>query len=348
MSNVRDKALAIVDFIKKLDTKIEKEEYIYEKIGEIQEKEDMELLMVLSELLIVDEDSSSTKFSAERRMRLLYQLVENTVAKLNSIDDEEEKESLYYKLYDYMWYFKWILPDIPNSMSVSKEMIDSANDMMHYYYTNLNISLAMYYKTIMLQNINMGQIEQAKENYKLWQESSDDVMSDCEACEITEQVNYYCFVGEYEEALKIAKPILDGKLTCAEVPHITYSHVLKSLIALERYEEAKELLPKAVSYIEQDLDLVVYITDFIEVAVIVGDIDYAKELAEKYRAMIFDTVEDMPILKYMIATSPLSEESYESALEGATLIDKRNENNYYTEYLAKYMGREPRKKISFK
>ncbi|MBF0713953.1 hypothetical protein HZY83_04560 [Gemella sp. GH3] len=349
MSEYVDKASGIVDFIKGLNTKIEKEEYIYNIVREIQEKEDIELLLTLSEMLIIDDDYSSTKYAADLRMRLLYQLIDNTANKIDSTEDEEEKDDLYYNLYNYMWYFKWIIPEIPNSLAVSKEMIDSANDMMYFYYTNLNISLAMYYKSMMLQNIIMGQIEKAKENYKLWQESDSDAMNDCEACEVTEQVNYACFVGEYEEALFLAEPILAGKLSCAEVPHITYAPVLKSLVALGEYEKAKKLFPEAVEHVERDLDLVyAMIPDFIEVAVKLNDIEYAKQLAEKYKEEIFDTTEHMPQLRYFIATSPFDEESYECALELATLIDERNENNYYKEYLAKYTRKEPRKKITFK
>lgn len=355
MTSIEKKAKGILNFINELELPFEKENYIYEQLGAMQENGETDLLIAMAEGLMENEEGTSLKFSSSLRMRLLYQLVTLTTDKIIAIEeletrteeDELDRSYLYNKLYNYMWYFKWIVPALGDSLNTTKDMIDSANEMMEYYYNNLEISLAMYYKSLMLQNIEMGDVELAKENFKLWQEiENDDFMSDCEACEVTEKVNYYSFIGEYEKALEEAEPILSGKLSCAEVPHITYAPVLKSMVSLKRFDEVKKLLPTAVKLIDGSLDLVSHIIPLIEVSYKVGDVDYAKELAEKYEEKILNQTDEINALKFFIATSVLDDENYEKALTAVKLFDERNENSYYADYLAKYKG-EDKKIIKF-
>lgn len=364
VSNAKNRINAILKFVDELETSFEKENYIYEQIEKIREENDYELFLELAEKVIEDDDGvSNGKYSAKLQMSLLYQstlLIEEKIRALQeqlSLEEEKEEDELegminlyYHQLFTFLWYYKWILPKLPRGLSVSKDMIDSANEIMHYYYDLLNIDLAMYHKTVMLQNIKMGNIEEAKENYKMWHEllEENSFMNDCEACEVTEKVNYYNFIGEHKKAIETAQPILNGKLTCAEVPHITYAPVLKSLLILNEKEEVEQLLPKAIKLIENSSHIVSEITSFIEIAYRLGNVDFAKELAEKYEAKILDNTDELNALKYFIATSPFVEENYERALTGSALFDKRNANSYYTDYLSEYTGREKREKKFFK
>ena len=116
---------------------------------------------------------------------------------------------------------------------------------------------------------------------------------------------------------------------------------------LGKVEDVKKYLPRATSLIRRDKNLVWVIPSLIESAVKIGDLDYAKKLAEEFESRIYERTEELTLLKYFIATSAFIEEHYDRALTGAAYFDERNENSYYQDYLARYLGVEKRTKKFF-
>lgn len=343
----------IQELIKKIDsieTDQERENFVTTNLTRFIEEGQEDLLLKFCKNIIIKEDNKSRHYPALLRMKCLYQLVnvtrENIIKLTDEKGKEDEVEELYIDLYEYMWYFKWILPKIPNHSNISIEGIDSANELMQFYYSKLGLNMAMYYKTIMLQNIIMGDTKNADKNYQMWQElvnkedAGYDYITDCPACEATEKVNYYNFIGSHEKAIQEAEKILNGELICGEVPHITYGVVLKSYLALGMKAEAEKLLPIAVELIEENIDLVENITTLIEVAIELGKEDYAKELAVKYEDLILDKSEDFLAMKYYIATSVLWESHYKKALNFTQIFDERNGNAYHKNYLNDYFDKK--------
>lgn len=350
LSNLEEQVKLIIDEAFEYEYVNETEEFLIDKIGNLNEELNYDLAFSIIDT-ILDQEYNMKFWPSIRLRALLYgiHIVKQSLANVEK-DNEDKIEELYSKIWDFMWNYKWILSELPKSSYIDKDTIEEANSFMKEDYSILKFDLAMYYKTLMLQNILMGNLEQAEENYKKWQNNyyEDGDMNDCEACEETEKINYFTFTGDYEQALALAEPILSGDLTCGEVPHIIYGSILKSMVALGQIEEAKKLLPKAEKTIAAKENLIEYMTSLIEVAVKVDDIEYAKKLAEKYEEKILKCVEDLVALKYYIATSYFNEEHYERALLGASTFDDRNGNDYYTTYLANYLGREKRTKKMFR
>lgn len=340
---------SIITESEKFQERFEKENYILsEMIAQINDNNYDSFIEIGR--YVIDNDIPNRKFSPELRMKVLYNLIERTIDRIQDVADNDEDEMNYYfgEFYDLLWYFKWVLPDLPEMVNLEKEMIFSANDIMKHHYSTMNFSLAMYHKTLMLQNIVMGDVELAKENFSLWQQLEDDGMSDCPACELAEEINYFAFIGDYEKVVEISQPILSGKMTCAEVPHIVYGSILKSMVKLGKLEDAKKYLPKAVEVLKDDKQFIKHIPDLIEVAVKLNDIDYARELAEANEEYILTSTEDLIALKYFIATAAFKEDSYDRALTGAKLFDERNGNSYYTDYIAEYLNIEKRERKFFR
>ena len=208
---------------------------------------------------------------------------------------------------------------------------------MLFYYERLKLSLASYYKALMNQNIDMGDAREAKANYELWKKLAKDDMADCEACEASGEIAYLNFAGEYEAALELAAPILSGELTCAEVPHTTYTPILFSMIKTGKIEEAKALLPKAAATIESNPRVINEIAPLIEIAVRLGERETALNLARKHSAAILDGNDDLNDLRFFIAVSAFGDENdYKIALEIAGKFDARNGNTYYSDYLNEF------------
>ncbi|RKV93213.1 MAG: hypothetical protein D8H92_11565, partial [Campylobacter sp.] len=238
---------------------------------------------------------------------------------------------------DCLWKFKWIVSGVAKSSMIEKELIDKVNEAMAFYYERLELSLAAYYKALMNQNIDMGDAREAKANYELWKKLAKDDMSDCEACEASDEIAYLNFAGEHAAALELAAPILSGELTCSEVPHITYAPILFSMIKTGKIEEAKTLLPKAVATIESNPRVINQIAPLIEIAVRLDERETALSLARKHSHAILDSNDDLNDLRFFIAVSAFGDEGdYKTALELAGKFDARNQNFYYADYLNKF------------
>ncbi|MEW4353654.1 hypothetical protein AB1I63_01965 [Streptococcus pneumoniae] len=340
MDSVEEYLADLQDHLEGLETAQEREAYMIACIKEIDEVRNFPLLAEISEYIVAGE-SVAEHFSPSLKMSALHWLIHQIGRAIEQTEDHEgeKRMRLYYHMYDYMWYLKWVLPTLPTSLPLTRDVIEQANQLMLEQYQELDFSLAMYDKTLMLEAMAMGDKVDAAKHYRAWQEGAfeRDAMSDCEACEVAEQVNYLSFAGKHEKALQKAEPILQGQLECAEVPHTIYGSVLKSLYALGRLDAVEDLLPTAIQSIEEEANLLSNLTDIIEIALRMGDELLAQELMVAHEGEILALARDLTTMKYFIATSPLGEEYLERAREWAAYFDERNQNRYYSEYLASYL-----------
>ena len=307
----------------------DKEEYLFDAIKGAIEAENFDFAAQICDFVLNDDFE---KFGAVLRTRALLWLT-NYIA-------QNLKENEYPNFNDFtdcLWKFKWIVSGIAKNSVIEKELIDEANEAMLFYYERLELSLAAYYKALMNQNIDMGDTREAKANYELWKKLAKDDMSDCEACEASDEIAYLNFAGEHAAALGLAEPILSGELTCSEVPHITYAPILFSMIALGRTWEAKILLPKAAATIESNLRVINQIAPLIEIAVRLDEREMALNLARKHSRAILEGNDDLNDLRFFIAVSAFGDGGdYKTALELAGRFDARNQNFYYADYLSKF------------
>ncbi|AKT91583.1 hypothetical protein [Campylobacter gracilis] len=312
-----------------LKSVIDKEECLFDAIRDAVEAENFEFAAQICDFVLNDDFE---KFGAVLRTRALLWLTNHIAQNL--------KESEYPNFGDFtdcLWKFKWIVSGVAKSSMIEKELIDETNEAMLFYYERLELSPASYYKALMNQNIVMGDARGAKANYELWKKLAKDDMSDCEACEASDEIAYLNFAGEHAAALELAAPILSGELTCGEVPHTTYAPILFSMIALGRTWEAKALLPKAAATIESNPRVINQIAPLIEIAVRLDERETALSLARKHSAAILDGNDDLNDLRFFIAVSAFGDEGdYKTALELTGKFDARNQNFYYADYLNKF------------
>lgn len=65
-----------------------------------------------------------------------------------------------------------------------------------------------------------------------------DGLSDCLACEIDSTVAFHAARGACEDAIREAAPILEGGMSCAEIPHKTHASLLECFRRTGRLEDA--------------------------------------------------------------------------------------------------------------
>ncbi len=139
---------------------------------------------------------------------------------------------------DVMQAFKWILENIPDYYQVSLEEIDRYYEEYLQRCNRYGLSLRVYYMKKSKQLLPIDR-QAAQEAYAKFHECKRDANSDCEACEINFDSTFALELGNVEEAMKIAKPLLEGTKRCAEVPHVTYGVLAKHYLYEGNFDEAQ-------------------------------------------------------------------------------------------------------------
>ncbi len=137
------------------------------------------------------------------------------------------------------WNYKWVLGHIEDFPSIPLEKALELHKDFAKRYRAAGYSERTVHYYYMRFARHRGLTKEAKEHYEAWQKLKRDPFSDCYACETNQAVIYHIFAREDEKALGVAKPILEGKLSCADIPRSTYAQVLLPLVHLGRFDEAE-------------------------------------------------------------------------------------------------------------
>lgn len=281
---------------------------------------------------------------------------------------DKHPERFEYDLRTLLWSYKWILDDLPSFPDIQLGQIHNLLEDFRVRTKKAGHSERTYHYYRFRLAMLTGELEQAKEYMGKWMPVDRDSLSNCQACEQDTLVELYYTLGDDKMTLKEAKKIMGGKMSCAEVPHVTYSKVLMPLYRSGRQEEAAKLERESFRLIKGN-------RDFIKVAgqqiIYLAAADPFRGL-EVYEAfaplthnhespmfrMIFDTAAaalfkrlareqvkfDIRLPAYITDASAandvarLSEIYAELAFSAAAKFDARNGNPYYTDYVQRTLA----------
>jgi hypothetical protein len=137
------------------------------------------------------------------------------------------------------WKYKWIATAAPKFPTIPREQIHQLLDDMHQRYVAAGIGLHPFYQTRRNVYLYMGDIAAAQQDHEQVLRHERNHMSDCIACEQDSAVRLHLESGHFPQAETAAKPILEKRLRCAEVPHRTYAMLLLPLLENNASELAK-------------------------------------------------------------------------------------------------------------
>lgn len=220
------------------------------------------------------------------------------LAKVDRFPDEFDAENLLDR-------YKWVIEILVHFPNVSRRQIFSFLDDFRSRSVKAGFTQRSPLFLQWCAEMQMGNLKNALETHALWRDTRRDALADCLGCEYNRDVELCVVQGQHELAICKAAPILQGKVACAEIPHLTYATLLRSYQALGNHEAAKSAHDKGYRLVRRNQDFVREQAWHLDYLVEIGDIEKAVELLRRHLPMSMEIVALDFRLEFLLATRRL-------------------------------------------
>lgn len=128
--------------------------------------------------------------------------------------------------YTVLWHYKWVLESSSNFYQISIEQFEGVAEDFKKRFLGAGYSLRTYYSSLFAFYKYIDR-EKAEESYQHFLKEKRDSLSDCAACERNDEVKYLLNCDDLERARQRAQDLFDGKMSCRQVPEVTYGYFLR-------------------------------------------------------------------------------------------------------------------------
>lgn len=238
-----------------------------------------------------------------------------------------------------LWRLKWVLThSVENPYKDFSEIV-SCNAMLDYYYDLFHLGKRSIHKIRVMQGIKFANTEVIEENLQKWLDAPTNDFDDCLACQYDDIIRAYCFLKQYDKALEWVKEILDGSVTCGEVPHVTNSLIAEAYFYTNQTDKAVTILETGYPLIQNKLAFLRPISEFIRLYREMNMTDKAVAIFEENKYLLENCESPYEKMLFLIETVKLpigNKKAYAlEAMSLATRFDIRNGNAYYLSQLPK-------------
>lgn len=126
-----------------------------------------------------------------------------------------------------LWKYKWVLEHLFHFPRISRAQISASLDDFQARCLKSGYSERAALSLRWRGELWMGNRSGALQHYERWKLIKRDGMADCAACERNQVVELHATLGDHEKAINSARRIFEGRLRCAEIPHITHAAMLR-------------------------------------------------------------------------------------------------------------------------
>lgn len=175
-----------------------------------------------------------------------------------------------------LWQYKWVATAAPPYARVPRAVLDRLIEDMEVRFVRAGWGRrAILHKRIELHQA-LGELEAARALVEDWRAVPRDRGADCLACETDSMSILLADCGDARAAVREARPIIIGRLSCSTVPQSTFGHLLLPLITLGEHAQARELYDKGRRLVAaMDETGVKYIAPYLTGAVYFKDVSQA-------------------------------------------------------------------------
>lgn len=181
-----------------------------------------------------------------------------------------------------LWKYKWIVNSIHEFPQISKARIFEMFDDLTARSQQAGYSLRAVYNQRYRLEKHWDDREKALEYFEKMQTQPRDALSNCPVCEIDERVSVAIYRDNYQRAIELAQPVLNGTEECATVPHRTYAKLLLPLVRLGRYEEASLYHRRGYEMISANPSFVDRIAEHLVFLALTENLERGLHLLEKH------------------------------------------------------------------
>ncbi|MEJ3749554.1 hypothetical protein WEI85_40630 [Actinomycetes bacterium KLBMP 9797] len=261
-----------------------------------------------------------------------------------------------------LWYFKYMVANLTRFPEIPLDRTYAVLDEMERRWRAGGHSPHAVHRYREMIAAHVGDPATEVEQFRLWSAAPRDELSDCVGCDPTGKVRHLTRHGRYEEAVAVALPVLQGRMTCREQPQQVLTSLLPAYVHTGRHAEAADAHRRAYRAIRADRGELETIGDHVLFCARTGNEVRALELVERhagwldqapspYAAMWFATAAAValrrvdPDLSIRVRTETsagaLAAELAERATDLAARFDARNGTTHQSALVAGTLAAEP-------
>lgn len=187
-----------------------------------------------------------------------------------------------------LWKQKWVVGRLDDFPHISLKQIQDALDDIEQTYARVDAGKRSVLKLRYQTARDMGDEAAAQRFWDQWVAAPRDHLTDCRACDLDDEIDHHIDLGEYEKALEKARPILEGRSSCAEIPHLTYGCILYPLVKLGRLEEARDYHLLGYPMVSRNRDFLACVGEHLEFLALTSNLSRGLTLFERHLAWALD------------------------------------------------------------
>jgi tetratricopeptide (TPR) repeat protein len=195
------------------------------------------------------------------------------------------------------WQYKWTVAALKRFPEVPLDRSHRALEDMERRYLAGGHSLHAVYTLRCEIADHVGDLEQAEEWHRKWTTAPRDENSDCVACDPTNKVYHLVLRGRDEEAVAVADPVLDGRITCTVQPQSIQAALLLPYLRTGRLDEAREAHRKSYRAIRGNRDYLDDLGRHLYFCAVTGNEPHGLELLERHLDWLDRPADPMALLE---------------------------------------------------
>jgi hypothetical protein len=224
-----------------------------------------------------------------------------------------------------LWRYKWVVNAMIAMPGVSRERLRAVLDDFEAAIVEFGAGRKAVLGVRLSAAQRLGDMDQVAPLTEAWQAARRDTLADCAACEQNALVELLALLRQDASAVTAAQPILDGGMSCHDVPGATYSVLLGPLLRLGRAEEAEALHRKGYRLVERSRALLKPISEHLEYLVATGKVARAVALFEQHVDKTAGNVQQNDCFLFWVAGARLFSAAAEAHGDGPIRLKGRRE-----------------------
>jgi hypothetical protein len=181
-----------------------------------------------------------------------------------------------------LWKQKWVVGRLDEFPHISRKQIAGALDDVEQCFAKAGAGRRAVLKLRYQAARDMGDDAVAEDFWARWVREPRDHLTDCRACELDDELDHHIDRGEYAVVLEKARPLLEGRSGCAEVPHLTLGSVLYPLFKLGRLEQARDNHLRGYALVQRNREFLATLGEHLEFLTLTGNVEQGLKLFERH------------------------------------------------------------------